>query len=131
MLDRHKFIKLMMMTQSSNDGEALTALRKANGMLAGENMNWSEFISGIKTKPAPVPKGRGTTDTAPEKYSRYDGKYQQFNDPKIANMLASLMRDAKGGFRDFVESVESYWREHGYLTERQYEAITNAYHRSK
>src|ERR1035437_6882805 len=103
-LDRSKFIRLMMMTQLSSDSEALTALRKANAALAAENMDWSEFISGIKARPVSVPKGRGTFDDSPKFYS----KHERFTDPKIHNMLASLLRDAKGGFHDFVESVNEY-----------------------
>lgn len=128
------------MTSSSNDGEALTALRKANAMLAASNMNWQEFISGIKTvtpRPAPKPQGRGMEDenlSAMRKARRdpYGSSHQHhFADPKIPGMLQSLLRDAKGGFHDFVESVNEYWHEHGYLTERQYEAIVNAYERAK
>lgn len=130
MIDRPKLIKLMMMTQSSNDGEALTALRKANALLAADNVNWSEFISGIKQqapRPAPRPKGRGF-DAKPEADHR---EHHRFTDPAIPRMLASLLRDSKGGFRDFIESIDEFWSTKGFLTEKQYDAVLNAYERAK
>lgn len=128
-IDRSKLIKLMMMTQSSNDGEALAAVRKANALLKVSNLDWDSFIRSIpvqRPKPPPSrPMGRGTTDNAPSSHQHH------FKDPDIPRMLASLMRDSKGGFRDFVESINEAWNKYGYLTERQYEAIINAYEREK
>jgi hypothetical protein len=48
-----KFIKLMMMTTSTNDAEALVALRKANAMMAGARMNWSEFLLALAKQSEP------------------------------------------------------------------------------
>lgn len=130
LLDRQRLIKLMNMTTSSNDGEALAAIRKANALLKVNGMNWSEFISGIKQqplRPAPRPMGRGTMDTAPE----YPRPQSRFTDKDIPRMLQSLMRDTKGSFHDVVASWNEYWQERGYLTERQYESLINAYERAK
>lgn len=125
-LDRAKLIKLMGMTTSASDAEALVAIRKANAMLKVEGTSWSEFISGIKQqaapRPPPRPQGRGFS-TQPT--------FSTVTDPDIPNILASLHRDAKRGFRDFVESLQDYWDEHGHLTRAQYEAIITAHERAK
>lgn len=139
MLDRQRLLKLMMMTQSDNDSEALIALRKANSMLKAEGMNWDNIL-GLQTqldrlkanrppppRPPMRPTGRGTSEAA----ARYAKPTVRFNDPEISRMLASLMRDSKGGFRDFVESVNDFWQDHGWLSEAQYNAVINAYERAK
>ena len=47
-------VKLMNMTTSDNDGEALTALRKANGLLRTAGWDWTKLIEGkIKIMPDP------------------------------------------------------------------------------
>jgi hypothetical protein len=43
-MDETLFAKLMAMTTSSYDHEALTALRKANAMLARDNLNWQGVV---------------------------------------------------------------------------------------
>lgn len=132
MLDRERLIKLMMMTTSTNDAEAVAAVRKANSLLASEKTNWSDFINGVPSpRPAPPPRppmrpaGRGTSEAA----ARHDRPQSRFTDKEIPRMLSSLLRDSKGGFRDFVESINDHWCNKGYLTERQYEAVVNAYER--
>src|SRR5258708_29459164 len=42
------FIKLMMLTTSSNDNEALIALRKANKILFDAKVNWEELLCAIQ-----------------------------------------------------------------------------------
>lgn len=39
-------VKLLMMTTSSNDGEALTAIRKANELLKTQGWDWVKLIAG-------------------------------------------------------------------------------------
>lgn len=43
------FIKLMRMTSSSNDGEALVALRKSEAMLRAANLDWEKLLRGKVT----------------------------------------------------------------------------------
>ncbi len=45
-MDIIKFIKFMNLTTSSNDGETLNSIRKANELLKENNMTWTEFING-------------------------------------------------------------------------------------
>ena len=135
MLDRPKLIKLMMMTTTQNDGEALTAIRKANVMLKVNNVSWSSLLdvpTSAPRRPAPPPPkrkpsgpmGRGTSGPAAS-------NRQTFDDPSIPRMIQSLLRDTKGSFRDFVERMDDAWNEYGHLTGPQYDAILNAYEMAK
>ncbi len=45
MKDINKFIKLMNLSESSNDAEALNAVRKANKMLRDNKTDWSTLIT--------------------------------------------------------------------------------------
>lgn len=139
MIDRQRLIKLMMMTTSTNDAEALTALRKANSMLKEDGKDWSSLLgltaqlNTLKNRPAPPPPrppmkpaGRGTTDT-----HKYPPPKDRFTDNDIPRMLQSLLRDTKGDFRNLIESLYQQWNDKHYLTERQYEVVINAYEREK
>ncbi len=150
-IDRAKLIKVMAMTQSANDGEALNAIRMANEMLKVNKLDWDKAIAGTSSQsnaprsnqpstyrpPQPThrpvprppmrPTGRGTKDTHPG----YTGTQTKFTDSSIPKMIKSLLRDSKGNFKDFLESIDNYWTENDYLTKGQYEALVNAYERAK
>ena len=50
--------KLLMMTTSSHDGEALVAIRKANEMLARDRLNWQDVMKRLQSaKPYEAPEG--------------------------------------------------------------------------
>lgn len=112
-MDREKFIKLMLMTTSSHDGECLNAIRMANAMLAHDNINWREFIEGT------VPVG---TNYRSKNFKRYDG-------PEIDEWFDYLLQRVRKNhsFYTFLESVHNDYEKKGWLTERQYEVIKNAY----
>jgi hypothetical protein len=43
-LDVERLVKLLAMTTSSHDNEALTAIRKVNAMLSEHGLTWSDFV---------------------------------------------------------------------------------------
>jgi len=43
-VDREKLVKLLAMTTSKNDHEALAALRMANKLLSAEKLTWREVL---------------------------------------------------------------------------------------
>ena len=49
-IDRERLIRLLRMTESDRDAEALIAIRKSNEMLRANGMSWSDVID----LPAPV-----------------------------------------------------------------------------
>jgi hypothetical protein len=119
-------IKLMMMATSDNDGEALTALRKANAKLAAINRNWEELLRGkvaISDFPEAPPMG-GDLKT---------GGGVKYTDPFISTMFDDIFKDlgtalkGGGGFRDFITDVHRFWEEKGFLTEKQYAAVKKSW----
>ena len=100
-MDVTKLIKLMNLTTSTFDGEALNAIRKANLLLAESNISWIEFIKekNITIKEIVVKKPR---------------------DPQIEEML----RLCKKGVRSisgkmFINSLADWYKKHGSLSEKQ------------
>lgn len=124
------FLKLMMMTTSDVDGEALVALRKANAMLAEQNMNWEELLK-AKVKFARQERSEEYHQRKRGERNRHDstnGEFVMPSDEEI-NLFFEILLDSvhpKAPFREFVESVHSFWEENGYLTKRQAEAIKKA-----
>lgn len=51
-MDADRFIKVMMLTTSDQDGEALSAIRTANNFLKKNNLTWENVLrSGLSAKP--------------------------------------------------------------------------------
>jgi hypothetical protein len=44
--ERERFVKLLSLTRSGNDGEALAALRKCNDILKQHRLNWDDIVAG-------------------------------------------------------------------------------------
>lgn len=51
-MDLSKIIKLLALTQSSNDNEALSAIRKANALLKENNKTWESLFKSNQVDPA-------------------------------------------------------------------------------
>jgi hypothetical protein len=52
-MDFPGFLKLLRLTASSHDGEALNAIRKANQFLAGRSLTWDNVVSVPSGETAP------------------------------------------------------------------------------
>lgn len=122
-IDLDKLIKLMMMTTSSNDHEALVALRKANAMLAENNQNWEEFerarkidLVALRNRPPPAKH------------------YPSFGDEEmsVAEMFDFLLATVpqSSSFREFIDDVHEFWKKRGFVTDRQHEALRRAVERA-
>lgn len=122
------FLKVMEMTTSSHDNEALTALRKANNLLAEQNMTWTELLR-AKVKFART-TAEERTDEAYKKDREKKGHHvgpDEALDIMFEELLNSISPDST--FRDTVLDVLQWWEEKGFLTARQYEMICNAHSR--
>lgn len=129
-------VKLMMMTTSPHDGEALVAIRKANAILASQNLNWEEFLRGAQ----PAAEDNSWRTPPSRRRSRaqrytdsYHGDFDDSNnfrlhtDPSIIDpMFERALRNSKGSFKKFIENLEEWWTEKGFLTEKQYNAVKQA-----
>jgi Protein of unknown function (DUF2786) len=54
-MDKERLTKLMRMTTSPNDGEALNALRKANELLKAAKMDWQQVLNSAASSGMPQP----------------------------------------------------------------------------
>ena len=110
-MDIQKLAKLMMRATSSNDNEALTALRMANSMLDSANLTWEQFIA----EKTIVVQEVMQTIAKPQ-------------DPEVEQMLSMCLahvRSASG--RRFIQSLNDWYSNKGFLTERQKEALRKWY----
>jgi hypothetical protein len=114
-------VKLMMLTTSDNDNEALVALRKANAIIAGTGMNWEAFLH-MKVK---WPEARGAEP--PPEYPSRTHSTRWPRSAEIDRMFEVLDENVKGSFREFVEDVYSFYTRTNFLTTAQYQAIKRAY----
>jgi len=126
------FIKLMMMTGSSHDGEALVAIRKANAILAEANVNWEEFLAALdqshdRSYMTP-PSKRKEAKRDPTEFSDVGGNEKHDNEAEIDALFERVYDRVHSGssFYEFVQSVHDFWIQKGYLTEKQYQAIRRA-----
>jgi hypothetical protein len=47
MLDRERLAKILALTTSTHDGEALSAIRRANEIIKGEGLSWELVLAQI------------------------------------------------------------------------------------
>lgn len=72
-IDRERLIRLLRMTESDQDAEALIAIRKANNLLRANGMGWSDVIGQpAPAEPQPVVSTEWS-DVSREGYERSDG----------------------------------------------------------
>jgi hypothetical protein len=138
-VDRDRLTKLMRMTESSADGEALNALRLANKMLREAGLHWGDVLGGSGTDRShlvpPSKRGRGfNPKPSGAAYGRraesqkYDGSRGRNTGDDIAMMLDALGRRRNSiDFQMFLGSVTQFWEKNGYLTDNQYAAILRSY----
>jgi hypothetical protein len=116
-IDLERLAKMLELSRSSNDHEALSAIRMANGVLLKHNATWLSLLSIQPAKAKPQPKAARFTATC---------------DDDIISMMFKLRNytvDIKEKDLWFVESVDGYWRDQGRLTERQLFTLEDIWHR--
>jgi hypothetical protein len=131
-----KLIRLMMLTTSNRDGEALAALRKAQAFLAEGGQNWEEFLTPLangKAPPREEPKAQ-----AHQAYQRPPGGGWQRSKPAwdeyedAETMIEYLIESGRlpDSLVDFVTSLQGSLAKYGRLTENQMRALRNIYRRN-
>lgn len=143
MLNIELLIKLLGMTGSSFDGEAIAAMRKANQILKEANMSWADIIK----PPATARQMHQSTYVKPE--------YEHFAEPKpwegargqqssanagdrkaIEFMFEKIFKDksfenSKPEYREMMHSIHRQWASSGRLSPKQRTVIENAFARAK
>lgn len=121
-LDRDRLTKLMGLTTSSNDHEALAALRKANEIIAGEKSNWREVLDATPGRTLTVTVMREEDWVAPHL------KDKVMIDLMFRGVFAQPRSDNEE-FWQFMESIHDRWNRHGNLSQGQYNALKKSYQR--
>ena len=105
--NKDRFAKLMALTTSDRDGEALTAIRKANAILKAAGLTWPELLTALS--PAP---DQGSS-------------VEPFDDPDQIEILLDIAFATNPSARsqEFLRGIEAFFRERGFLTARQFEAL--------
>src|ERR1035437_5238070 len=128
------FTKIMMLTTSSNDSEALAALRKANNILREPKVSWEELLNATAPKPADQ-----SFRTPPSQRKRPAADWNDVNSNKgirytdedeINPMFEkAFANNNSAGFGEFLSSIHIWWTNRGWLSEKQYDALKRSVER--
>lgn len=111
-----KLTKLMMMTNSENDQEALTAIRGANKILAKHNYDWNATFGRLVKVEGEMPV---EIEEAPD-----EKREASILRSRVNNAFATIEEsDPRGDFADFIASLKDQWDKRGRLTENQLSAL--------
>lgn len=103
-----KLLKLLNMTTSDSDGEALNAIRAANRLIKANGLRWDILLM---TDQPPTPARDMETDG-----------------PSIQEMIDAIRERAPAGFEfNFVDSVERQYKRKGKLSDGQIRGLQNIY----
>jgi hypothetical protein len=135
-LDHARLVKLMRMTEANNDGEALNALRLANRLLKNAGKHWGDVIPDpavaertlfeaftYKARGTPHAYGQPLRRAHPPKPS--GGQRRDSDIGVMLGVLATRRHDM--GFLMFLAGVTKDFKDKGYLTNAQYDAVKRAY----
>lgn len=96
----HLFEKLLGMTTSASDAEALTAMRKANKILQDNGLTWAELLRKQVTSDSVSPYTEPTADAT-------------------AAHVQTCLDTLRGSDSSFISSLDKQWAEKGYLSPEQ------------
>lgn len=113
------FIKLMRLTTSDQDGEALVALRKANAILMEANLDWEDLLRSKVTV--------RQTDQQPKPTGKVFNNANEIN--KMFEALFKKVPESSPFRSGFLNSLHEWWEDKGFLTEKQYNAVLKSYER--
>lgn len=130
-VDIERLTKLLMMTTSSHDMEALVAVRKANALLAENNLNWREFLASFgrpdNSFRVPPSQRPGARQNPFEQAGAGDNSSNKFTDADEINAYFEIaLNEVGGSFRSFILSIHEWWQARGFLTSKQYYALRKA-----
>ncbi len=119
--------KLMGMTGSDSDGEALNALRMANRLLKKSDLSWADVLDRCVTASAVNGSGYTTSTRA----DADDGFDEDHGEDSLDETIQNAFDELRGvqmspSFRAFVDDVERKWNQTGYLTPGQRAPILKA-----
>lgn len=130
-MDLDRLAKLMGLTTSDQDGEALNAIRMANKLLAAEKTTWSEIL-GTERQNIRISITRSPMQETYQSEENWCPPH--LKDQVVLNQMFGVIYKGLGpadtGFKEFIDSVHKYYRTHGAVTNGQYQALRRAYNRA-
>lgn len=135
-LDRDKFRRLMMMTTSENDGEALNALRLANHMLVAAGKTWLDVVpagnsgggggGAVFNRSTGRGAGRASFDS---QFGERMRARQRAADVKVSGEdVERVLKSLNGRRLDsnalmYVASISVFYQQKGWITRGQLDAL--------
>lgn len=127
MLDKNRLAKVLALTQSENDAEALAASRKANEIIKGEGLTWPDVFT------ATVNITLQRTPVSPEGFGPVAEEWipPHLKDAHVINVMFQTIyaqpRTDNEGFWQFLDSIHHQWTQHQALKQNQYQALRRSY----
>lgn len=115
--DFNQLRKLMQMTTSDSDREALTAIRKANEIIARSDTTWERVFGRLVTVDPGIEPDPESMRKAPDAAGRR--RY-------LGDLLEDVAGASSGSFLDFVADLQRQFEERGTLTPAQVDALERA-----
>lgn len=128
-MDRERLTKVLALTTSDNDAEALAAIRKANDLIKAEGLMWSDVlqVSNVVNITLQRP-GAGPPAAQAE-----DWVAPHLKDKVVIDLMFravfSQPRSDNEEFWTFMDSIHHRWDRHENLTQGQYNALRRCYNR--
>lgn len=131
-LDRAHLAKIIAMTTSTNDNEALSAVRKANEYLAACQISWADVLREDLLNTVNITLARAPPPASA--YAQEDGWMPpHLNDKTVIEMMFravySVPRGDNEEFWQWLDSIHQRFQEYGNLTPAQYTSLRRSYNR--
>jgi hypothetical protein len=112
---RDRITKLLNLTTSPNDNEALSAMRMANESINKSGLTWNVLIGDFQeTKATPKPQQSKTNSYSPEN--------------TIEEMFEFIYENAWDDFDfSFIDSIQEWYESSGNLTYKQVKGLKSIY----
>lgn len=128
LLNRKLLAKILAMTTSDNDGEALNAVRMANTMVTEAGETWEKVLGSGLQRPVTVTV---TRHAAPEQRQQAeDWIAPHLKDKVTIDMMFRAIYDMPSGDPDFwqhIDGIHQSWKDYGAVSQRHYTDLRGVY----
>ncbi len=121
--DIEKVLNILDLTSSKYDGEALTAVRKANEILEANGMRWGQFFISVRDLGPAGPNGSQGADVRYQRSRRGQMSRSEIGD--IFNVIDQYCHLLSQNQAKWVDRMTTAWEASDSLSKRQEEIITN------
>lgn len=130
-MDKDRLVKLLGMTTSEHDGEALNAMRMANALVQAAGKTWAEVLATQNTINISLQRAQPTANP-------YAGTATDWSPPHLTDkvIIDTMFRAiyaqprSHSDFWNWVDDVHAYWTKHQRVTNAQYQGLRRCYNRT-